>query len=376
MTIRLLFPYVGDSVGGSHISSSLLIRNLDPAQYEAEIVLHQEGPLTEFLAANGLTWRSLPMGALAGENPSLPSIAIAQLKAAPRLIAYIKKHKIDLVHTNDLRTHLTWGVAARLAGKPWVWHQRVLMSDSWLWRLMPWIASQVISISYAVAASLPPLGSLPSAVAHNPVDLAIQPDRNKMRAVLGREADIAKRAVIVGYVGNMTVQKRPLTFIRTAAEINRQSGLDVQFVMFGDDRGGQLNSAKDLVRRLGLDERFYFAGHRAPIEPWLAGLDVLLAPGVKDGFGRTLIEAMMVQTAVVAADSGGHPEIIEHGQTGLLAPPDDHYAMSVNVIQLLRDNSLRGKMAQRGKEFTMREFSAQSHAQKIMNIYSRIIRTV
>ena len=65
------------------------------------------------------------------------------------------------------------------------------------------------------------------------------------------------------------------------------------FVLFGDDRGGELRSTQELVRTLGIEGNVHFAGYRRPIEPWLTALDLLLAPGVGDAFGRTLVEAML-----------------------------------------------------------------------------------
>ena len=106
----------------------------------------------------------------------------------------------------------------------------------------------------------------------------------------------------------MTQQKRPNIFIHAAAQIASKSAEPVAFLMFGDDRGGQRAKSAQLAKKLGIADQVHFLGHKSPIEQWLAPMDLLLAPGVDDGFGRSLIEAMAAEVPVVAANSGGHPE--------------------------------------------------------------------
>ena len=78
-------------------------------------------------------------------------------------------------------------------------------------------------------------------------------------------------------------------------------------------------------------------GFRYPPEPWIAACDVLLVPAVEEPFGRSLIEAMLLGTPLIAADSGGNPEIIRHGETGYLVPPDDPDAFAERTLALLED---------------------------------------
>ena len=61
---RVCFPFVGDSVGGSHISAAYLIRDLDPDHYEPVVVVHQDGPLRPFLDGLGLRHRLIEISAL------------------------------------------------------------------------------------------------------------------------------------------------------------------------------------------------------------------------------------------------------------------------------------------------------------------------
>jgi glycosyltransferase involved in cell wall biosynthesis len=369
---RVLFPYVGDSVGGSHISSTLLIAHLDPARYEAVVVLQQEGPLADLLARMGITYQISPLPELAGEAPGFASIARAELRCLPSTLGLLRRNDITLVHTNDLRMHLTWSLPARLSGRPWIWHQRMLLSGSPLWQLLPFAAARILCISKAVQDTLPPRARAPSDVVYNPIEIdAIGNDDYRPRLL--EEIKAPQDAVIVGFVGNMTAQKRPLIFVEAAALMTRRSKRSLHFVLFGDDRGGLRKQTEELVRTHGIANRVHFMGHRSPIEPWIGTLDVLLAPGVGDGFGRTLIEAMLSGTPVIASDSGGHPEIIEHRVTGFLFPPDDPNALAAAAIDLLKDRPKAMALTKFARRYAIDSFSADRHADQVMSLYERVV---
>ena len=99
------------------------------------------------------------------------------------------------------------------------------------------------------------------------------------------------------------------------------------FPMFGETDGTRdKNLRKEVVERIvkfDLMTQCRLMGPRFPIEQWMMGLDALVVPAVRETFGRTLVEAMLCGTPVVAADDGGHREIIRHGETGFLVQPDN-----------------------------------------------------
>lgn len=373
MVARVLFPFVGDSVGGSHISSLLLITNLDPARYEPLVVLQQTGPLSEHLDRSGVPYQTFKLPELAGQVASVTRIVRAQIKSLLKTRAYFHEQHIDIVHTNDLRMHLTWPVAARTRKIPSVWHQRVLLSRSRLWRAMPLVASSVICISDAVRQTLPPMRDIPVDVVHNPVDPVARDTLANTRQELREQFQIPTAAPLIGFVGNMTPQKRPLAFISASAEIVRITEQPVHFLIFGDDRGGLRAATEDRAATLGIADRVHFAGHRSPIEPWIGALDLLLAPGVGDGFGRTLIEAMIAGTAVVAVASGGHGEIIDHGVTGLLVARDDRIVLAQAAKQLLDNTDYRRALSQRAQQYAKTHFGVEQHAQKVMGTYDEML---
>ncbi|MGH6920764.1 MAG: glycosyltransferase, partial [Geminicoccaceae bacterium] len=105
----------------------------------------------------------------------------------------------------------------------------------------------------------------------------------------------------------------------------------------------------------------------------IAACDVLLVPAVEEPFGRSLIEAMLLGTLLIAADSGGNPEIIRHGETGYLVPPDDPDAFALRTLALLEDRDARASIAANARQDAVSRFGMQRHAQSIMQIYDNIL---
>jgi glycosyltransferase involved in cell wall biosynthesis len=93
----------------------------------------------------------------------------------------------------------------------------------------------------------------------------------------------------------------------------------------------------------------------------------------EEGFGLTAAEAMMRSTAVIASDLGGLSEIVDHGITGYLIPPNDQTALENNVITLLGDKNKAIQMGIIGRKKALEKFSTETCAQNFLDIYNTII---
>ena len=327
-------PFVGDSVGGSHISAVTLLGALDPAHFSHQLVVHRPGPLAEFLATRSLSFAWLPAPRLLGESRHLPGHLADAMAVVPSLVGYLRRLRPDVVYTHDLRMHLSWGLAARIIGIRHVWHQRSRWPASRLMHLGGYLPQRFVAISDFTRSTMPAALRARAAVVINPVRVVAQ-DRDAARRALLAELGAPDGTRLVGFVGNMTAQKRPKVFLEAAAHLlQRFPALPLRFVLVGADRGGGAG-LDHLLSDLMLRDCVHFLGFRYPVEPVMAAMDVLLAPAVEEAFGRTLIEAMQLGTAVVASDSGGHREIVRHGDNGLLVPPDDAVAAAQAVASLL-----------------------------------------
>lgn len=99
---------------------------------------------------------------------------------------------------------------------------------------------------------------------------------------------------------------------------------------------------------LGISNRVRFLGWREDAPDLLAACDMLAVPSRVEPLGNTIIEAWAAGKPVIASDSAGPSELIEHGENGLLVPINDADALSRAMIQLAGDKNLRARLAQAG----------------------------
>jgi glycosyltransferase involved in cell wall biosynthesis len=338
------------------------------------VALHRPGPFSDLLRREGIPYCTLPLNSLTGETPEVAPLLGSLVGNLSPLIRFLRRERIDIVHTNDLRTHLTWALATQLARRRFVGHFRVVLSRSPSWRLFCAMADRLVCISHTVYNSLPENGRNRAVIVENPIALAGGPlSRAEARRMLLDELGLPDGTRIIGYVGNMTRQKRPLVFLETAARIAQAQPGPVAFVLAGDNRGGELAAAVRRARDLGIADRVHFLGFRMPIEPTIAAYDLLIAPGIGDGFGRTVAEAMLIGTPVVASASGGHVEALENGRYGLLSLPDDPESFTLAALRLFERPDIAERNAREARKKAMTIYAVDKHAKRIAELYDEVL---
>ena len=367
MSIRVAFPFVGDTIGGSHVSAALLMAELPRHGFSPVAIVHQDGPLVPWLQQRGLTCLRADLPCLRTGEAGL-SAALKIFLIAPRLALFLRKNDFALVHANDGRMITSWIPAGRLAGCKAIAHRRTRWSVSRLSDIAFSFAQKVIAISRYVESTLPPSVRTKSVVISNPFERDNMPRADVRKRVIDL---VGMEAPVIAFVGTLQKQKRPDIFLRAAGAIHAQH-TGVRFVLIGRD-GEEGASARALCSGLGLDRVVTFAGFRADAAQCVAGCDLLLAPAVDEGHGRTLVEAMTAGVPVVAAASGGHIEIVETDHTGLLVTPDDPQAMAEAALSLLADPARAQALANAARSWATDNFSTAAHAKAVTEVYRSLL---
>ena len=97
-----------------------------------------------------------------------------------------------------------------------------------------------------------------------------------------------------------------------------------------------------------------------------------MIPSLEEGFGIPAAEAMGCETAVVASDAGGLPEVVEHGVTGMIVPRGDSCALAEAIGTLLSDPDRRAAMGRAGRERALRLFDWDRSAEQFERIYAAV----
>lgn len=172
-------------------------------------------------------------------------------------------------------------------------------------------------------------------------------------------------------VGRLVERKGHDTVLRALPTILR-SVPDVHYLIVGV--GPNEAHLRALTEELGLSDWVTFVGHATDEEVAayyaLADVFVMISRSIPEkgdveGFGIVYLEANLMRKPVVAGDSGGVPEAVVDGETGLLVDPLDGSAAAQAIITLLQDDTLAQQLGQQGYDRVVREFSSAAAAAKV-----------
>jgi len=127
------------------------------------------------------------------------------------------------------------------------------------------------------------------------------------------------------------------------------------------------------IASLGLTANFKFLGSREDVFSILRMSDIFCLPSRSEGFSNALIEAMACRLPCVATDVGGNPEVLTHGESGLLTPNEDSVALARALMQLLSDPGLASRLGARGESVVQSRFTSQAMMNTLVGVYQSLL---
>jgi glycosyltransferase involved in cell wall biosynthesis len=128
-----------------------------------------------------------------------------------------------------------------------------------------------------------------------------------------------------------------------------------------------------LVAESGLEGQVVLTGRRSDVREILAAADIFTLPSVGDPCALAHIEAMAMAKPIVTVDSGGAPELVEHGKAGLVGPADDVEALTANLIALIDDPVKRRRFGDYGRQRVLGYLNAQRMADEVEAVYRLVV---
>ena len=167
------------------------------------------------------------------------------------------------------------------------------------------------------------------------------------------------------HVGRFNEQKNHRRLLE-AFSLFRKEYPSAQLVLLGD--GELLEDTKQYANQLSLEDNVSFLGSQSNVHPYLHDADLFLLPSDYEGMPMTIIEAMGTGLPVVATNVGGVPDMITHGESGLLTELSAEAVCSA-IRQLADSEQLRETLGKRAREDSMR-FSAEHMARQYLLQYA------
>jgi glycosyltransferase involved in cell wall biosynthesis len=348
MRVLVTLPW-GQRLGGAEAMLQTILDGAPQAGHEVEPVFFEEGPWAQELREAGFRVEVLTAGHLREAHRWAATVA--------RLTRLIRRRRPDVVLNWAAKTQLYGSPAAVLAGVSdrIVWWQQGIPDGFWLDRLatrMP--AAAIFCYSEAAARAqrtlAPVRATFPIAAGSAP------PNGSSGSAPL----QLPPGVPVVGLVGRLQPWKGQDRLLRAQA-ILRDRGLAIHQVIVGGDAYGlsaeYAASLPRLVEQLGLGDAVTMTGQVPDAGPYIEQMDVLVNASDPEPFGIVLLEGMARGVAVVAVDSGGPAEFIEHGKTGLLARSGDPEGLADALEPLISSAELRRDLARAGREAYLGEFT-------------------
>jgi len=383
-TVKVAFIDHAEQLGGAQKSLIELLGNLDRDRVEPVLMCTQGARWTERDELAGVptapVFRPHPVLAQRRSDVQVSALragrsAVQSMRPVYDLARALVRYRIDIAHTNTLKTHVIGAAARRLTRASLVWHVRDILEPgpalTWLARAARLGRPQIIAISHAVAHQFEEFG-LGSTVIHNgiPLDL-FTPDGDAAR--VRAELELSHDDQVVCVVGRLTPWKGHRTLLCAMADVieacpNARLLVVGEVAFWEDDYERQL---KDFARKQGVTRHVRWLGFRDDIPDILRASDLFVLPSRDEPFGRAIIEAMATGKPVIACRSGGVPEIVEDGVSGLLVQPEDAPALSQAIIRLLTDGKLRLRMSQQALQRARERFGAARVAQMVQEVYFR-----
>jgi len=285
----------------------------------------------------------------------------------------IRRYRPSLIHTaNSALSNAPAAFEARRHGIPTVGYQKGFEYRGRVERFVlrrGWYRHHIAS-SNSVAERLFDLG-LPRekcTVMYEP----IEPPVNGWAD--GRSGD---KTPVVAMFSILQPWKGQHVFLQAIAKVAKTYREPFRVLLAGDAPNGSREypeRLKALAAELGIADRINFQGHVRDVFGILAQTDIAVHASIKpEPFGRVIAEAMIAGVAVIATRGGGAAEIVHHEQTGLHVPMGDVDALAGAIERLLRDAELRRTLGQRAREFALREFRPDLHAEKVVALYRDIL---
>lgn len=254
---------------------------------------------------------------------------------------FLRRHGVDVMLSTPQKDLRLGGLAGRVAGVPVVAMGVTRPStggiDSRLWR---WVPDHIVANSLHTRRCFLELqGIEPEDVSliYNGRDL--EPFARSDPANLG----VAPHGVVVTFVGRIDPEKGIRHLIDAWPRI-RAEVAKVRLVIAGS--GGL---EERLRNRTADDASVSWLGFRNDVPAILAASDVVVVPSTEESFGLVALEAMASGVPVVGTRAGGLPEVVRHGQEGLLVPPCDPRALAEAVITLAGDSRARHRLGSAGR---------------------------
>lgn len=352
--------------GGTERQLAETALSLDPALFRPHIGCNDG----QGFRADELRKRGIPI-------LELPNTSFINPRCVPTIAAfrrYLRRHRIDLIHTFDTSMNVFGVPAGRLLACPVVLSsQRCFENVIWprhrgLNRIAHRLADAVVANCHAVERHLRVDYGVPQRkihVCYNALDSSVFFPAGGAKK---RPEQLRDASLVIGSVSVLRPEKSLPTLLDAFALIRDvRPGLKLAIVGSGPVREALVQQAADL----GIASQCHFFPATEDVASWLRAIDVFVLPSLSEALSNSLTEAMACACCAIASNVGGNPELVRHEQTGLLFEPGNVTDLAEQLRRATLDDSLRNRLGQDASAWVSANLSREMAARTMEQIYLR-----
>jgi len=177
---------------------------------------------------------------------------------------------------------------------------------------------------------------------------------------------------IIGTIGRLYDVKNYEYFLDTAKIIlDKSKKSQIEFCIVGD--GPLREELQNYCVNLQIQNYIKFYGERADVANILDNFNIFVMTSKTEGLSNAIMEAMLMELAVVATDVGGNRELIIDEKTGFLGPVNNAKILADKVLQLIENDRLANTMGKNGRTRILKQFSIEKMVNKTQNLYFSLL---
>ncbi len=377
---KILFIITKSNFGGAQLYVYDLTRSLSSDEFEVVVAFGGEGLLKEKLTGANIRTVSI-------EGLERDINFFNEFRVFYQLLKLYKNERPDVVHLNSSKIGGVGSLAGRIARVPhivftahgWAFNEERPFIQRFVIRYLYWITLILTHTTIAVSEQIRkevcyfPFTKRKITVIHNGVDQAGVFSKKEARELLlkhnGKMSKaIPNDALWIGTVAELHKTKGQ-TYAIEAIDKLINGGQNVVFIIIGE--GEERYNLQKLINDKGLQDNVFLFGFIDVASQYLRAFDIFTLTSISEALSLSILEAGLSESAVVASDVGGIPEIITSGETGLLVPVRDSNAISSAYLSLIKNKEKRVEFGSKLKQKVERKFSLKEMIDKTVGVYKK-----
>ena len=362
----ILFPFLGNSVGGSHLSTLTLIKNIKIINYEYIVLLINTGVLENVLIENKIKYIKINLNIPRSFNNIINIIKVFIFNFF-KVYKILKKLNPYAVHTNELKMHYLWSMICKVTNIPHIWHQH---SAFYSRRniFFSALSTKILTVSNFCKNSFTKEMSKRAQIVYNPFDINMYKKNKVKKANLLKKINLIPNKNTISFFGGESSQKGFHKFLEIIKKLDLKYRNRFNYLIVGNIK------EKRKIVNLNLKGKTKIISFNNFINDLIKISDIIIFPSKNEGFGRVLIEAMLLKTYFIVSNSGAHKELVINNQNGFISYTNiaqDYVDIALKILKNKNKNKNKN-IINNAFKFAESKFSVQKYILRIKKHYDEL----